>query len=130
MNHLEVPRRDTYSTDIQQPLGEQTALIIRDVLAFRSDSSGVCIGPGDEVLKPGRASAPPLICEISFFSGHERHINFLKLLVGAAVPSSPSVAKGSNQGCRQASHFDKPTLLFAGKLPRSRERDGARPIMQ
>jgi hypothetical protein len=44
--------------------------------------------------------APTLrrICELAFFSSHEGHINFLKLLVGAAVPSSPSVAKGSNQG--------------------------------
>ena len=57
------------------------------------------------------------ICEIALFSGHEGHINFLKLLVGAGVPSSPSVAKGSNQGCRQASHFDKPMFLFVSELP-------------
>src|SRR5262245_14724817 len=38
----------------QRPLGEKTALIIKGVLAFRADSSGVCIGPGDEVLKSGR----------------------------------------------------------------------------
>jgi len=44
--------------------------------------------------------APTLrrICGIAFFSGHEEHISFLELLVGAAAPSSPSVAKGSNQG--------------------------------
>jgi len=72
----------------------------------------------------------PTLREIALFSGHEGHIKFLKLLVGAGVPSSPSVAKGSNQGYRQASHFDKPTSLFAGELPRSRARDGARPIMQ
>ena len=80
-------------------------------------------------VEAGTAKAPTLR-EIALFSGHEGHIKFLKLLVGAGVPSSPSVAKGSNQGCRQASHFDKPTFLFAGELPRSRARDGARPIMQ
>jgi hypothetical protein len=34
-------------------LGEQAALIIKSILAFRACGSGGCIGPGNEVSKPG-----------------------------------------------------------------------------